>query len=67
MKPFAGGRDDSKCIGSILGGEDSRIMNKDDLKEDCFYRIQVITWQHSSFSRGETLKCLCVHYFRHAP
>ncbi|XP_060600702.1 bone morphogenetic protein 1-like [Ruditapes philippinarum] len=34
------GRDDSKCIGSILGGEDSRIMNKDDLKEDCFYRIQ---------------------------
>ncbi|XP_060591459.1 uncharacterized protein LOC132746360 isoform X1 [Ruditapes philippinarum] len=34
------GGDDSKCIGSILGGEDSRIMNKDDLGEDCFYRIQ---------------------------
>ncbi|XP_060602970.1 cubilin-like, partial [Ruditapes philippinarum] len=34
------GGDDSKCIGSILGGEDSRIMNKDDLEEDCFYRIQ---------------------------
>jgi hypothetical protein len=48
MKPIVGGGDDSKCIGSILGGEDSRIMNKDSLEEDCFYRIQVITWQYST-------------------
>ncbi|XP_060603954.1 uncharacterized protein LOC132756830 [Ruditapes philippinarum] len=32
--------DDTFCIGSILGGEDSRIVNRETSGDNCFYRIQ---------------------------
>ncbi|XP_060591461.1 cubilin-like [Ruditapes philippinarum] len=32
--------DDTFCVGSILGGEDSSIVNKETSGDNCFYRIQ---------------------------